>query len=93
MSKDAFPGTSTTISCTISGLEAKATVIWKKGGQVIEDGAVEGTLAQDNSQISTLTVANPQDDEAYTCVVTSGQYVSSAPSETVVNLNTFCKLD
>ena len=91
MSKDAFIGTSTTVSCKISGLEAKkATVTWKKGDQVIT-GTVEGTLQKDKTQTSTLTVASPQDDEVYTCVVTSGEYTSSAASETTVKLNTFCK--
>ena len=68
----------------------KATVTWKNGDQVIA-GTVEGTLQQDKIQTSTLTVASPQDDEVYTCVVTSGQYPSSGPSETTVKLNTFCK--
>jgi len=65
-------------------------VTWKNGDKLI-DGTVEGTLQDDKTQISTLTVANPQDDEVYTCVVTSGQYASSASSETTVKLNTFCK--
>ena len=88
ISKDAFIGTSTTISCKISDLEAKATVTWKKGGTVVQ-GTVEGTLANDNTQTSTLTVANPQADEVYSCLVTSGKYTSSAQSVTTVKLNTF----
>ena len=90
ISKDAFIGVSTTVSCKISGLEAKATVTWKKGDQVIE-GTSEGTLEADKTQTSTLTVASPQDDEVYTCLVTSGKYTSSAQSETTVKINTFCK--
>ena len=92
ISKDAFRGTSTTISCTITGLEAKATVIWKKGDEV-HDKIVEGNLGEDKIQISTLTADNPQNDEAYTCVVRSGQYANSPQSETIVNLNTFGKLE
>ena len=92
ISKDAFLGTSTKISCVISGLNAKATVIWKKGDKKLV-GSVEGQLTDEKTQTSTLTVDNPQDDEVYTCVVTSGQYDSSAPSETTVNINTFCELD
>ena len=88
ISKDAFIGTSTTIFCKISDLEAKATVTWKKGGTVVQ-GTVEGTLANDNTQTSTLTVANPQDDEVYTCLVTSGKYTSSAQSAKTVKINTF----
>ena len=90
INKDAFIGTSTIISCKISGLEAKATVTWEKGDKSI-DGSVEGTLEDDKIQTSTLTVASPQDDDVYTCLVTSGQYALSAPSETTVKINTFCK--
>ena len=92
VSKDAFLGTRTTLSCKISGLAAKATVIWKKGDD-IQEGTVEGQLSGDKSQISTLTVDDPQNDEVYTCVVTSGQYTNSASSETIVHINTFCELE
>ena len=90
VSKDTFASTSTTISCEITGLSTKATVIWKKGSET-QDGTAEGVLGNDGSQVSTLTVADPQNDEVYTCVVTSGEHTSSDPSEAVVNLNTFCK--
>ena len=90
VSKDTFASTSTTISCEITGLTTKATVIWKKGSET-QDGTEEGVLNNDGSQVSTLTVADPQNDEVYTCVVTSGEHTSSDPSEAVVNLNTFCK--
>ena len=90
ISKDAFIGTTTTVSCKISGLQTKATVTWKKGDEIIK-GTIEGTLEADKTQTSTLTVASPQDDEVYTCLVTSGKYTSSAQSETTVKINTFCK--
>lgn len=90
VSKDAYIGTSTTISCRISGLETKASVTWKQGDAVIE-GSLQGTLTADKTQTSTLTVANPQDDTVYTCLVTSGEYASSAQSQTTVTFNTFCK--
>ena len=67
-------------------------MIWKKGDE-IQDGTVEGQLGGDNSQISTLTVDDPQNDEVYTCVVTSGQFTNSASSETIVRLNTYCELE
>ena len=73
-------------------MAAKATVIWKKGDD-IQEGTVEGQLGEDKSQISTLTVDDPQNDEVYTCVVTSGQYTNSASSETIVHINTFCELE
>ena len=90
VSKDTFAGTSTVLSCEITGLDTKATVIWKKGSET-QDGTEEGVLGNDGSQVSTLTVADPQNDEVYTCVVASGAHTSSDPSETVVHLNTFCK--
>ena len=65
-------------------------MIWKKGEEIQEE-TVEGQLGGDNSQISTLTVDDPQNDEVYTCVVTSGQYTNSASSETIVRLNTYCE--
>ena len=59
-----------------------------EGDKVVE-GTVEGTLEDDKTQTSTLTVANPQDDEVYTCLVTSGKYTSSAQSAKTVKINTF----
>ena len=64
-------------------------MVWKKGAE-IQDRAVPGQLDGYNGQTSTLIVDNPQNDEVYTCVVTSGQYTTSASSETIVHLNTFC---
>ena len=90
VNKDAFVGTSTVLSCKITGLDAKATVVWKKGSE-IQQGSQEGVLSGDGSQNSTLTVGSPQNDDVYTCVVTSGQYPTSTHSETTVSLNVYCE--
>jgi len=90
VSKDAYGGTSTILSCKITGLTTKATVIWKLA-DVTQADSIEGELDGDGSQISTLTVSNPSADKEYTCVVTSGLYSTSAPSETTLSLNTYCK--
>jgi len=87
--KDALEGTESVLSCKITGLSAKATVSWTKGDQT-QGGTTEGEL-NDGTQISTLTVTNPQEDTEYTCVVTSGEYSSSEPSETTLSLNVYGK--
>ena len=88
--KDALEGTESVLSCKITGLSAKATVIWTKGDQT-QGGTTEGEL-NDGTQISTLTVTNPQEDTEYTCVVTSGEYSSSEASETPLSLNVYGKI-
>ena len=87
--KDALEGTESVLSCKITGLSAKVTVSWTKGDQT-QGGTTEGEL-NDGTQISTLTVTNPQEDTEYTCVVTSGEYSSSEPSETPLSLNVYGK--
>ena len=85
--KDALEGTESVLSCKITGLSAKATVSWTTGGQT-QRKATDGGLNH-GTQISTLTVTNPQEDTEYTCVVTSGEYSSSEPSETTLSLNVY----
>ena len=62
---------------------------WTTGGKTQEE-TTEGEL-NDGTQISTLTVTNPQEDTEYTCVVTSGEYSSSELSETTLSLNVYGK--
>ena len=87
--KDALEGTESILSCKITGLSSKATVSWTKGDQT-QGGTTEGEL-NDDTQISTLTVTNPQEDTEYTCVVTSGEYSSSETYETPLSLNVYGK--
>ena len=85
--KDALKGTESVLSCKITGLNDKATVSWTKGDET-QGGTTEGEL-NDGTQISTLTVTNPQEDTEYTCVVTSGEYSSSETYETALSLNVY----
>ena len=87
--KDALEGTESVLSCKITGLSAKATVSWTTGGQT-QGETTDGEL-NEGTQISTLTVTNPQEDTEYTCVVTSGEYSSSETSETTLSLNVYGK--
>ena len=73
----------------IIGISVKATVIWKQRERTVP-GFFEGYL-NDNTQISTLTVLNPEHDLEYTCVVTSGHYTRSDASKTVVSLDIYCE--
>ena len=87
--KDALEGTESVLSCKITGLSAKATVSWTKVGKT-QEGTTEEELDH-GTQISTLTVTNPQEDTEYTCVVTSGEYSPSEPSKTSLSLNVYGK--
>jgi hypothetical protein len=87
--KDAFKGTKTILSCEITGLSAKAKVVWEMKEETVS-GSVEGDL-KENTQISTLTVSEPEQDAEYTCIVTSGQYSNSSASKTAVMLDVYCK--
>ena len=60
---------------------------WTKGDQT-QERTTEGEL-NDGSEMSTLTVTNPQEDTEYTCVVKSGEYSSSEASETPLSLNVY----
>ena len=89
--KDAHVGETTSISCSVTGITTKATISWNLNGSSLssdeyDEGNLDGT-----SQTSVLTVSSPADDNVYTCIVTSGQYDISAPSEITVSLNTYCK--
>ena len=83
-------GSTTTISCVITGITDTATVTWRTStGEVSGD---EFTVTQgshsEGKQTSTLAVDGTQVnvDTAYTCRVTSGQYPASGHFDTTVNL-------
>ena len=88
-------GSTTTISCLITGLTATAEVEWRTiSGKVSGDKytSVKGS-SKDGTQTSTLTVngSGVNTDIAYTCRVTSGSLSESGHSDTTVNLNVFGK--
>jgi hypothetical protein len=87
--KDAFKGAETILSCEVTGLSAKAKVVWEKKSETVS-GSVDGDLKV-NTQISTLTVSEPEEDAEYTCIVTSGKFSNSVASKTAVMLDVYCK--
>ena len=96
MNKEVKQGSTTTISCVITGITETATVSWRTsaGDQVPADGftPVQGSHS-DGTQTSTLAVdgSKVDVDTAYTCRVTSGSLPESGHFDTTVNLNVFGK--
>ena len=95
VSKEVEKGSTTTISCVITGITDTATVTWRTStGEVSGD---EFTVNQgshsEGTQTSTLAVDGTQVnvDTAYTCRVTSGSLPESGHFDTTVNLNVFGK--
>ena len=89
----------TTISCKITGLAAKATVVWLDGPggadvTTVTDKAdftpEEGTFNA-GSQTPTLKVKanSAKSDKNYVCKVTSSSPATSDSSETAVPLNVY----
>ncbi|KAL5247396.1 hypothetical protein ACHWQZ_G019314 [Mnemiopsis leidyi] len=91
--KEVKQGSTTTISCVITGITYTATVSWRTStGEVSGDKftAVQGSHS-DGTQTSTLAVDGTQVnvDTVYTCRVTSGSLPDSGSFDTTVNLNVF----
>ena len=87
--KDAYIGTPTSLSCTVSGLSSPASVVWKTGS--VELQREVGELSKDGVQVSTLTVPDPRNDSVYSCIVISGMFNASDPSTTNVSLGVYCE--
>lgn len=88
-----------TISCVISGITKKLDrVLWTKGGTDVTTLSEDNTYVVSegiyglNSQTTTLTVkaAATTADSAYTCLITSNEWLVNDRSTTVV-LNVFSK--
>ena len=95
VNKEVKQGSTTTISCVITGITDTATVSWRTStGEVSGSGftATQGSHSG-GTQTSTLAVDGTQVnvDIAYTCRVTSGSLQESGPFDTVVNLKVFGK--
>ena len=93
VNKEVKQGSTTTISCVITGITDTATVTWRTStGQVSGSGfsATQGSHSG-GTQTSTLAVDGTQVnvDTAYTCRVTSGSLPASGHFDTTVNLNVF----
>ena len=89
----------TTISCKITGLAAKATVVWLDGPGGTDvttvtdkaDFTVEQGDYNGGAQTPTLKVkaTSVKGDKTYTCRVTFGSLSTSAYSDTSVALNVY----
>ena len=95
VNKEVKKGSTTTLSCVITGITDTATVTWRTStGEVSGD---EFTVNQgshsEGTQTSTLAVDGTQVnvDTAYTCRVTSGSLPETGPFDTTVSLNVFGK--
>ena len=93
VSKEVKKGSTTTISCVITGITDTATVTWRTStGEVSGIGftATQGSHSG-GTQTSTLAVKGTQVnvDTAYTCRVTSGSLPESGHFDTTVILDIF----
>ena len=86
-------GSTTTISCVITGITETVTVSWRTAtGPVTGDKFTLDQGSHSNgTQTSTLTVDSTEvtEDKAYTCRVTSGSLSDSGHFDNTVNLNVF----
>ena len=98
--KEVESGTDATLTCSTTGITKQLdAVVWTKGGTDVttltEDNSyvVSAGTYGSNSQTTTLTVkaAVNTADSAYTCVITSNEWLITN-RETSVNLNVFGKL-
>ena len=91
--KEVKTGTDVTLSCSISGISAAATVLWKKSGTPDLSNSIAGhTVAAGNfeseAQVSTLTLTAAVNtaDTTFTCDVTPS---GGTAQSTEVTLNVF----
>ena len=93
--KEVRKGSTTTISCVITGITETVTVSWRTATEPVSGNkfnSVQGGHSG-GTQTSTLTVNSTEvtEDKAYTCRVTSGSFPESAYYDKTVNLNVFGK--
>ena len=86
-------GSTTTISCVISGITETVTVSWRTATEPVSGSKfnfVQGSQSG-GTQTSTLTVDSTEvtEDKAYTCRVSSGSLPDSGNFDNTVNLNVF----
>ena len=86
-------GSTTTISCVITGIKKTATVTWLTNTEPVSGDkftTVQGSESG-GTQTSTLTVDGSAvtADTAYTCRVTSGLFPDSSSFDKIVNLTVF----
>ena len=86
-------GSTTAISCVITGIKKPVTVSWRTATDPVSGNkfnSVQGSHSGE-TQTSTLTVDSTEvtEDKAYTCRVTSGSLPDSGHFDNTVNLNVF----
>ena len=86
-------GSTTTISCVITGITETVTVSWRTATEPVSGSkftSVQGSHSG-GTQTSTLTVDSTEvtEDKAYTCRVTSGSFPDSGYFDNTVILNVF----
>ena len=91
--KEVRKGSTTAISCVITGITETVTVTWQTVTEPVSESkfnSVQGSLSG-GTQTSILTVDSTEvtEDKAYTCRVTSGYYPDSGYFDNTVNLNVF----
>ena len=91
--KEVKKGSTTTISCVVTGITETVTVSWRTATAPVSGSkfdSVQGSHS-DGTQTSTLTVDSTEvtEDKAYTCRVTSGSLPDSGHFDNTVNLNVF----
>ncbi|XP_063691315.1 mucin-22-like [Bolinopsis microptera] len=93
VNKEVKKGSSTSISCVITGIIDAATVTWRTSTGPVPGEKftpVQGSYSA-GTQTSTLAVDGTlvNEDTAYTCRVTSGSLPNSSHSDTTVTLNVY----
>ena len=91
--KEVKKGSTTTISCVVTGITETVTVSWRTATAPVSGSKFDSIQGSHSggTQTSTLTVDSTEvtEDKAYTCRVTSGSYPASGHFENTVNLNVF----
>ena len=86
-------GSTTTISCVITGITETVTVSWRTATEPVSGSKITSLQGSHSggTQTSTLTVDSTDvtEDKVYTCRVTSGSFPDSGYFDNTVNLNVF----
>ena len=91
--KEVKKGSTTAISCVITGITESVNVVWRTATAPVPEAkftVVQGSHSG-GTQTSTLTVDSTEvtEDIAYTCRVTSGSLPDSGHFDNTVNLKVF----
>ena len=91
--KEVKKGSTTTISCVITGITETVTVSWRTATEPVSGSkfnSVQGSHSG-GTQTSTLTVDSSEvtEDKTYTCRLTSESFPDSGNFDNTVNLNVF----